>query len=460
VLTNKPPCGPKRGHGTPQPRFALECHFDDVAQQLGIPILELRKRNWVTPFSKTVNQLRITSCGLQECADIVVRESDFASKHGRLPYGRGIGFAVGAYLCGAGLPLYWNDMPHSAVDLRLDRSGVVTASCGQIDIGQGSDSMLVTVIAEALGAEPRQIKLVSADTDRTPIDLGSYSSRVTFMAGNAAIEAATNLRNVLLDAAADEFDVPAEQLSLREGVLRRRDGVGLELTFAELVRLAEARNGALVASGSYTPPKLAGPFKGSGVGPSPAYSFSACIVEVEVDPETGWVTVSKVWMAHDIGRALNPVLVEGQVEGGIYMALGEALMEEQEFRAERGPRVLGVHKFPSMLEYKSPTTLETPEIHSYLVETIDPEGPFGAKEVGQGPLLPVIPAVANAVFDAVGVRVDEIPITPEKVLRGIQLRQEGKQPRVGPSKLPVYAFPRVTRVPPPPEWEGPTVPPP
>jgi 4-hydroxybenzoyl-CoA reductase subunit alpha len=449
VLTNKPPCGPKRGHGTPQPRYALECHFDAVAHRLGLPVLELRRKNFIEPNSRTVNHLRITSNGLRQCVDIVAHESHFDTRHGRLPFGKGVGFAVGAYLCGAGLPLYWNDMPHSSVDIRLDRSGVVTVSCGQIDIGQGSNSMLVTIVAEALGCSPEQISLISADTDLTPIDLGSYSSRVTFMAGNAAISAATRLRNVLVNAAADELDVPVDELVLRRGSLWRRDGLGAKLTFPELVKLAETRNGALTATGSYKPPKLGGPYKGSGVGPSPAYSYSACVAEVDVDPETGWVTVERVWMAHDIGRALNPVLVEGQVEGSIYMALGEVLMEEQEFRGERGPRVLGVHRIPSMLEYKSPTTFETPEIHSFLVETLDREGPFGAKEVGQGPLLPVIPAVANAVFDAVGVRIDETPITPDKVLRALEARAEGKPPRFGPTRLPTYAFPRTINVPPP-----------
>ena len=449
VLTNKPPCGPKRGHGTPQPRYALECHFDAVAERLGIPVLELRRKNFLQPNSKTVNHLRVTSNGLRECVDIVSRESTFEARHGRLPFGKGLGFAVGAYLCGAGLPLYWNDMPHSSVDIRLDRSGVVTVSCGQIDIGQGSNAMLTTVVAEALGARPEQINLISADTDLTPIDLGSYSSRVTFMAGNAAISAANQLRTLLVNAAADELDVPVDELVLRRGTLWRRDGQGPKLSFAELVKLAETRNGALTATGSYKPPKLGGPFKGSGVGPSPAYSYSAAVVEVDVDPRTGWVTVEKVWLAHDIGRALNPVLVEGQVEGSIYMALGEVLMEEQEFRGERGPRVLGVHRIPSMLEYKSPTTFETPEIHTFLVETVDPEGPFGAKEVGQGPLLPVIPAVANAVYDAVGVRIDETPITPDKVLRALEARNEGKAGRVGPTKIPSYPFPRLIKVPPP-----------
>jgi CO/xanthine dehydrogenase Mo-binding subunit len=179
------------------------------------------------------------------------------------------------------------------------------------------------------------------------------------------------------------------------------------------------------------------------VGPSPAYSFSAAVVEVECDPRTGEVRVPEVWIAHDIGRAINPVLVEGQVEGSVYMALGEALMEEQTFR-------IGVHKFPSMLEYKSPTTLEMPVVHTSLIESLDPEGPFGAKEAGQGPLLPVIPAIANAVYNALGVRIDEIPITPEKVLRA--LAQPSR--RVGPKGVPRFAFPSPIQAARPPEWEG------
>jgi 4-hydroxybenzoyl-CoA reductase subunit alpha len=454
VLTNKPPCGPKRGHGTPQPRFALECHLDAVAQRLGLPVLDVRQRNLVRPFSKTVNHLRITSCGLQECTDIVVRESRFSERHGRLPFGKGLGLAVSGYLCGAGLPLYFNDMPHSSVDIRLDRSGVVQVACGQTDIGQGSNTILTTVVAETLGANPDQVRLVPVDTDVTPVDLGSYSSRVTFMAGNAAIQAATRLHDVLVQTGAAELDVPPEEVLLRNGVLRRRDGAGPELRFRDVVKLAEVRHGALVSTGSYRPPDLAGPFKGSGVGPSAAYSFSACVVEVDVDPETGWVTVERVWIAHDVGRALNPTLVAGQVDGSIYMALGEALMEEQAFREERGGQLLGVHKTPSLLEYKTPTIFETPEIHQYLVETHDPEGPFGAKEAGQGPLLPTIPAIANAVYDAVGVRIDEVPISPEKVLRALDLCASGKLPRVGPTRLPTYTFPTLVRVDPPPGAPG------
>jgi len=215
------------------------------------------------------------------------------------------------------------------------------------------------------------------------------------------------------------------------------------------VQLAEAKHGTLGTTGSYRPPKSPGDYKGAGVGPSPAYSYSAAVVEVEVDRATGWLRVPKIWMAHDIGRALNPTLARGQVEGSVYMGLGEALMEEQEFR--RLPPKLSranVHKFPSMLEYKSPGTLDMPDVETILIEEPDPNGPFGAKEVGQGPLLPIMPAVANAVFDAVGVRIDEVPITPEKIVKALGSSAK----RFGPARFPAIPWPEPLVVPPP--WEG------
>ncbi|MGQ0548457.1 MAG: molybdopterin cofactor-binding domain-containing protein [Armatimonadota bacterium] len=448
VFTNKPPCGPKRGHGTPQPRYALECHLDKVAAELGIDPVELRRRNAVEPFSTTVNYLRITSCRLQECIDKVVEASGFREKHGRLPAGRGMGFGISAYLCGAGLPIYWNDMPQSEVQIKIDRGGGVTVYSMAIDIGQGSDSVLVFIVAEVLGIEPSDIKLVTADTDLTPIDLGSYSSRVTFMAGNAAVEAAQKVRATIFEAAAEKLQVPAVRLMARGRRVYDRENPEHGLTWVEAIRAAEARVGLLAAVGSYRAPKLSGPYKGSGVGPSPAYSYSASVVQVKCDPQTGAIVVEKVWIAHDVGRSINPILVAGQVEGSVYMALGEVLMEEQTFRR-------GVHKFPSMLEYKSPTTLETPEMQCFIVESVDPEGPFGAKEAGQGPLLPVIPAVANAVADALGIRIDEIPITPEKVLAALADRRKGGPGRVGPREIPKITFKDPIRVELPPGWQKP-----
>jgi CO/xanthine dehydrogenase Mo-binding subunit len=324
-------------------------------------------------------------------------------------------------------------MPHSGVVLRADRSGGVTILCGATDIGQGSDSILAYLPAEVLGIEPMDVHVHPADTSLTPVDLGSYSSRVTLMCGMAAIQAATRLRTKIAEAVAKKLEVSVDRLAFRDRKVGVPDDWEKAVPFAQAVELGEAMHGVLVFPGSYAPPKRAGKFKGGGVGPSPCYSYSACVVELTVDEETAEIRLDDVWIAHDVGRALNPLLVEGQVEGSIYMGIGEAMMEEQVFRHD-------LHKAPSLLDYKSPTTLETPPIHTILVETDDPEGPFGAKEAGQGPLLPVIPAIANAVYNAVGVRVDEVPITPDKVLKGMDLKRRGKTPRIGPDRIPLFTF--------------------
>jgi 4-hydroxybenzoyl-CoA reductase alpha subunit len=434
VFTNKPPCGPKRGHGTPQPRFAIELHLEKIARDLGLDPVDMKRRNFVKPMTRTVNWLRVTSCGLEECTALVMEASGFRTR--KRQSGHGMGFAISSYLSGAGTAIYWNDMPHSEVQIKVDRGGV-TAFCGAMDIGQGSDSVLAAVVAEELGLQPKDIRLVTADTDSTPIDLGSYSSRVTFMAGNAALEAARKMRALLVEAAAAKMGRPAEAVRVGEG----RIG---DFTFEEASVLAEARFGTLTSAGSYTPPKIAGPYKGSGVGPSPAYSYSACVVDLDADSRTGLVHINKVWIAHDVGRAINPLLVEGQVEGSVYMGLGEALMEEQTFRK-------GLHKWPSMLEYKSPTFLDMPDVKTFIVETNDPEGPYGAKEAGQGPLLPVIPAVSAAVFDALGVWIDEVPVTPEKIVEALRRQGKGEPARYGPQGFPDIPYPALIKVEPPPK---------
>ncbi|HMH52918.1 MAG TPA: molybdopterin cofactor-binding domain-containing protein, partial [Candidatus Acidoferrum sp.] len=397
VFTNKPPCGPKRGHGTPQPRFALECQLDKAAEQLGLDPADMRRRIVAEPFTKTANHLTVTTIGLEECIDKVVEASGWRTKWrpwaGRASTPgarrRGIGIGCSAYMTGAGTAIYWNSMPHSGVILRADRSGGVAVLCGATDIGQGSDSILAYLPAEVLGIDPKDIRVHPGDTDLTPVDLGSYSSRVTLMCGIAAIQAAERLKSAIAQAVAAKLETTPDALVFRDRKVGVPDDWDKAVSFADAVALGESMHGVLAFAGSYAPPKRAGKYKGGGVGPSPCYSYSASVVELTVDAETGEIELHDVWIAHDIGRALNPLLVEGQVEGSVYMGIGEALMEAQVFRK-------GVHKTPSMLEYKSPTTLETPEIHTFLVETDDPEGPFGAKEAGQGPLLPVIPAIANA----------------------------------------------------------------
>lgn len=433
VFTNKAPCGPKRGHGTPQPRFALEVHLDKLAEDLGMDPVELRRRNYVRPGSRTVNWLRITSCGIEEVTDQVLAASGFATRSRRA--GHGQGFAVSGYLCGAGFPMYPSRLPHSEVIVKVDRGGV-TVLCGAADIGQGSDTVLATVVAEELGLDRALVRVVTADTGLTPVDLGSYSSRVTFMAGNAAIDAARKIRTLLLEEA-------ARKAERAPGELRVGNGRFGELTFEEAVEAAEERHGTLSASGSYAPPSdISGEFRGSGIGPSPAFTYSAAVVDLDADPQTGEVCVNKVWLAHDIGRLLNPVLVRGQMDGNVYMALGEALMESQTYRKH-------LLHHPSVLEYKTPLATDMPAMEHLYVETIDPEGPYGAKEVGQGPMLPVVPAVVSAIHDALGVWVDEVPVTPEKILRALDARARGGPARSGPSSFPAVAFPACTKVEPP-----------
>ena len=433
VFTNKPPCGPKRGHGTPQPRYALECHVDKFCQDLGLDPAEWRLANSLAPGTITANQMKVRTIGLRACLERVIERSGYRDKRGRLGSARGIGIAASSYISGAGLPIYWNAMPHSGVQIRVDRGGGVAVFCGSTDIGQGSDSVLAYVVAEELGIRPEDIRVVTADTDLTPVDLGSYSSRVTLMTGNAAIQAARRVREPIFAAAARKLDVPVGRL--HAGARRIWDVAdpGRALTFAEAVVLAESEVGTLGAVGSYKPPKSVAKWKGAGVGPTPTYSYSAAAVELSADRETGIIRVDRVWIAHDVGKSINPLLVIGQVEGAVYMGLGEALMEEQAFRKGR-------HKIPSLLDYKSPTTLEMPPVESILVETLDAEGPYGAKEVGQGPLLPVIPALANALHDALGVRIDEVPITPEKVVAALDGRYQ-------PPRMPDFRYPETVVVP-------------
>lgn len=439
IFTNKPAAGAKRGHGAPQPRFALEVQLDKIAEDLGLSPVEIRKINAVEPNSMTANHLQITSCSLLECIERVDKASDFTTKRSTLPFGKGIGFAVSAYICGAGLPIQWAPLEHTQVILKADRGGGVTLFSGSTDIGQGSLTVHAVLVAEILGLRQEDIFLVTADTALTPIDLGSYSSRVTFMSGNAAIKAGYELRELIAEASAEKLQVPKENLIFQAGKVMDKDNSDNQLSFQEACILAEIRSGVLVTKGGYKTPKLAGPYRGSGVGPSPAYSYTATVVEVDCDVDTGLVKVEKVWVAHDIGRTINLLNVIGQVEGSVYMALGEALMEEQVMRRH-------LVKAPSMLDYKTFTSMDMPPVETILIEHPDLEGPFGAKEAGQGPMLPVIPALVNAIYNAVGVRIDEVPVTPEKILKALSDKAKGGLGRYGKTTIPTYEFINPERV--------------
>lgn len=431
AYTNKPACGPKRGHGSVQPRFAFEVQLDRIAEALEIDPIELRQRNALGPGTRTVNDLRVTSNGFMECLAMVEEASGWKRKFRNLPYGRGVGVAGSTYISGTNYPVYPNEMPQSAIQLQVDRSGRVSVFSGASEIGQGVDSMVAYVVAEELGVPLEHVRVFAGDTDFTPVDLGAYSSRVTFMLGNACIDAARRIKRQVQQAVAKEWDSKPGSVLLAGGLAVLADDTATQMPIREAFNLAEAAFGALGATGSYDTPKdVHGSYRGATIGASPAYSFTAHVAEVEVDPETGFVDVSKIWIAHDCGRALNPVLVEGQMEGSAYMGFAEAIMEEQIFKSADQGRA-GLHNAPSLLDYRIPTSLDTPALRSLIVESIDPEGPYGAKEAGEGPLHPSIPAIANAIYDAVGVRMNSLPFSPPRVWRALQARADAAGPEAG-----------------------------
>ncbi|MCC6409530.1 MAG: molybdopterin-dependent oxidoreductase [Planctomycetes bacterium] len=417
VFTNKPPCGPKRGHGSVQPRFAFEVQLDQLAEKLALDPIEIRRRNFVGEHTTTVNGQRITSNGFLACLDQVERASDWSTRHGKLPFGRGLGVAGSMYISGTNYPVYPNKMPQAGIQLKVDRSGLVLAFTGGNDIGQGSNSVVQYIVAEELGLALDQVRVVAADTDLCPVDLGAYSSRVTFMVGNATIDACRKLRAQLVEALAAHWQVDAKRVRLIHGEALDLEDATHHLPIVEAFHLAEERFDTLGATGSYNTPELGGPYRGGTIGASPAYSFTAHVAEVTVDIETGRVRCEKVWIAHDCGRALNPMLVAGQMEGSAYMGVAEALMEEHTVNR------YGLHRGPSLLDYRIPTSVDTPELAALIVESLDPEGPYGAKEAGEGPLHPSIPAISNAIFDAVGIRLKHLPFTPGKVLAALAERR-------------------------------------
>ncbi len=418
VFTNKPPCGPKRGHGSVQPRFAFEVQLDQLAEKLALDPIEIRRRNFQGDFTRTVNGQRVTSNGFLQCLEEVERSSSWKERRGKLGFGRGLGVAGSMYISGTNYPVYPNDMPQAGVQLKVDRSGLVTVFTGGNDIGQGSNSMCAYIVAEELGIPIERIRVVAADTDLCPVDLGAYSSRVTFMVGNATIDACRKLREKLVAAVAEKWQCEPSRVRLIEGLVIDLDDTSRSLTSVEAFHLAETKFDTLGSTGSYNTPKLGGDYRGGTIGASPAYSFTAHVVDASVDTETGRITVHDVWIAHDCGRALNPMIVAGQMEGSAYMGLAEALYEEHDVNR------FGLHRGPSLLDYRLPTSVDTPEFRALIVESIDPEGPYGAKEAGEGPLHPCLPALSNAIYDAVGIRLKHLPFTPAKVLAALRAKQE------------------------------------
>lgn len=425
--TNKPACGPKRGHGSVQPRFAFEVMCDMMAEKLALDPITFRLKNAVLKNSTTINGQRVGSLGLAQVLEAVKRESHWDERFRQLPYGRGLGLAVSMYISGTNYPVYPNDMPQSSVLVRLDRSGRVLIFSGSSDIGQGSNSVLAHIAREELGVDFSYIRVHSGDTDLTPVDLGAYSSRVTLMMGHAAQEALRRARQVIAEAVAHAFSkdgvlIRPEELCFAQNQVYVAHKSNYALSFVEACALAESAQGALIFKGDYRTMPRGGDYRGGTIGASPAYSCTAHVADVSVAPDTGMIKVNKIFVAHDCGRAINPLLVKGQMEGSTYMGLAEVVLEHMITDEEEGAR-RGMLIGTSLLDYRMPTSLDTPALSAQIIEEADEAGPYGAKEAGEGPLHSSIPAIANAIYDAVGIRLFSLPFTPAKVLQAIKAKE-------------------------------------
>ncbi len=424
VYANLPPCGAMRGHGSVDVRHAFECLVDRMARELKLDPFAVRRANLLQAPTRTLNDLVVNSYGLGECLDKVERASGWRERLGKLPPGKGLGMACSHYVSGAAKPIHRTGEPHALVNLKLDFDGGVTALTGAADIGQGSSTMVAIAVAETMDISLDRIRVVAADTAVTPKDNGAYSSRITFMVGNAAIDAAKNLKAVLVAAAAKKLEAKPEDIECGE-VFRVGSGKQASLPFADVVAAALVDEGAITVKGSFTcPPDMqGGKHRGGAVGSTMGFSYGAQVVEVSVDDATGLVSVDKVWVALDCGHAINPLAVEGQIEGSVWMGMGQAMCEETRY-------LEGLPAHASLLEYRMPTIAESPPIEVQIVESHDPYGPFGAKEASEGALAGFPPAVVNAIANAIGIDLNELPVTPDRVMEAlIQRRRRRGSPR-------------------------------
>ena len=413
VYSNTPPNGAMRGHGSVDVRHAFESLLDRMADELGLDPFAVRRANLLLVPYRTINDLQVNSYGLPECLDRVEAASGWRERRGKLPRGRGLGMACSHYASGAAKPVHWTGEPHAVVNLKLDFDGGISLLTGASDIGQGSSTLLAQMVAEVLGLGLERLRVVANDSVVTPKDNGSYSSRVSFMVGNAAICAARELKRVLVAAAARNLEVATDDIECL-GENYRVEGTARALTYKEVVAAALEDNGTLIVKGTWsTPPETqGGKFKGAAVGSSAGFSYSAQVVEVAVDEDTGMVKVERVWVAHDCGRAINPLAVEGQIQGSVWMGMGQALSEETQYHQ-------GLPLRANLLDYRVPTIVESPPIDTIIIEAPDPNGPFGAKEAGEGSLSGFLPALTNAIADAIGLRLTELPASPDRLLEAI-----------------------------------------
>ncbi|HBE45626.1 MAG TPA: 4-hydroxybenzoyl-CoA reductase [Deltaproteobacteria bacterium] len=443
VYTNKPACGAQRGHGGVVARAAWEQQLDIIAEELGMDPIEFRLKNIMQRGDVTCNDLNMSSLGMRESLEAVRDGSGWVRKKGKLPKGKGIGVACGFFVSGAGYPIYRSETFHSTAMIKLSEDGgTVDLFTAAAEIGQGSDTILSMIAAEALGVRFEDVKIHSGNTD-FGVDLGAYSSRQTLMSGHAVKQAAENVKQQVLEVLSKKLNTPLEDMDIKDGLIIFKKGpvdcsslkasyikehrgwakfpTESQLTFQEAARIAYLEKGVIVGSGAYKPGELGGKYKGAAVGTSPAYGCSAQIVEVTVDMETGEVTVDNMTDAHDCGLAINRMNVEGQMQGSLSMGLGEALFEEVKFDKK------GKIENPTLGEYRIPTALDMPNVNTIIIESNEPNGPFGAKEVGEGAIMPTIPAILNAIYDATGVRIKELPVTAERIYHALKEKEKGKE---------------------------------
>ncbi|MBU1056520.1 MAG: xanthine dehydrogenase family protein molybdopterin-binding subunit [Proteobacteria bacterium] len=424
VYTNKPFSGGVRGHGAIQPRFVIETMMDSIAEKLDMDPIEIRKINAVKAGQTTISKFKIRSCGHVEALDKAVAEIDWKNKWKKLPDGKGVGLASMFFASGAAFSFFYDNPPSfSCVNLAADSDGKFTLFTGTSDIGQGSDTTLAQIAAEELGVGLDKMTVVAADTTTTPMDLGSYSSRVTVFGGSAAKTAAYRMKMKLFEAAANVLEANKNDLEAKNERIYVKGSPEKGISIADtVIAYYKQKKEHLTSTGDYNPPADVGGEMRLDLGEvniSPTFSFGTHATEVEVDKETGVVKVKKIAAAHDCGFAINPMAVEGQIEGSIQMTFGQGMMED--YRMEKGWSMTN-----SFLDYKMPAPEDMPYIKPIIVESIDSEGPFGAKEASEGTNVATIPSIANAIYDAVGIKMKDLPITPEKILRALE-KKGGKE---------------------------------
>lgn len=415
VYTNNTYSQAMRGYGNPQATFAIESCLDQLAEKAGIDPLKIRLINANEPGELTPQNFKITSCGMKECIDEVVTRLDWKNKRGK-GNGRGVGMASLIHVGGAAR-VYKSD--GCGTIIKVDDNGKVDVITGSSEIGQGSETIISQIVAEVLGVSMDDINVINNDTDICPWDVGAHASRTTFVAGNSALGAARKIKEQIMEIAAKNLGEPADTLEMKDGTIFSVNDKEKHITLAKVLRKAHYTLGGrmLVAENFYDPPNenFDQSFKGN---LSVTYAYGAHGVEVEVDKETGQVKILNYIAAHDVGKALNPMLLEGQIYGGGLMGIGYALGERMIYDK-------GYLKNGTFLDYKMPTVKDAPPVQAVIVETDEQAGPFGAKGIGEPGLVPTAPAIANAIYDAVGVRIKDLPITPEKVLRALK-EKEGK----------------------------------